>query len=201
MAASDYNRLVPQATDQLNVSQGDLLLNFGAIPDLLDVDHVDFASVGAGKHKRITFPVQSPAPTFTAGDLGLYSFLDPVTATNELYFNSFTSVNIPITASILSTNAAPGNSSAGWAYLPSGILLKWGNDVANGSTIILYPVAGDIPVFTAVCSVQLTTMGTGTDVFVQLQATLGPLGFVGWGSERTTTAAAGVTFQYLAIGY
>jgi len=200
MPASDYNKLIPTPTDQLNISQNDLLLNFGAISDLIDVDHVDFASADAGKHAKITFPPQNPTPVFGPTDIGLYAFLYPTTNTNELYFNSIAGLDTPFTAGILSTNAAPGNNVPGWTWLPSGVLLKWGNSTATGSTTVNFPVAANIPVFTNVMSVIITTTGAGTDIFAQLTS-FTATGVVVYGSQRTAVAAAATTFQYLAIGY
>lgn len=200
MPASDYNPNIPQPTDSPSASQPALLLNFGAITDLIDVDHVDFAAAGAGKHNKITFPVQFPAPTFTFPDLGLYSLLSPVTDNNELYVSTYSGSQVPMTASILSTNAAPGNNTPGWSYFPSGIIEKWGNATGTGAITVTFPVSGLIPVFTGVQSVLLTTMGSATDVFVQLTS-FTATGFVAYCSARSTTAAAAVTFQYRAIGY
>ncbi len=200
MAASDYNRLIPLATDQLNISQSDLLLNFGAIADLIDVDHVDFANANAGKHAKVTFPAQTVAPTFIGGEVGLFNLNYPVTTTNELYLNTFQGDQFPITAGILSTNANPG-TGPGWMITPSGMILKWGNSTATGSTTFPFPVSANIPVFTAVSSVQISTLATGgADLFAQLVSRTATQITV-YGSQRTTTTVAAVPFEYLAIGY
>jgi len=200
MPASDYNPNIPQPTDSPSVSQNQILLNWGAIKTLIDVDHVDFAASGAGKHNKITFPVQSPAPTFTGGDLGLYSFLSPVTAVNELYLSTVAAKQVAMSASILSTNAAP-SGVAGWSYLPSGILLKWGIAAANGTSVITLPVSGTIPVFAGVSSVLVTGISpAASDQFAYL-VTFTPTQITVYGSARTTNTAAAVSFQYLAIGY
>jgi len=203
-----YQSNIPQATDLLAVSQGDILNNFSAISTYLNVNHVDFNGADQGKHKWVTFPVQSmnPPVVFNAGEIGVYSFLSPVTGVNELYINKTNQVTVvqnTITASVLSTTSAPANNSSGWSYLPSGIIIKWGNGNANGNTAITFPVAANIPVFTEVFSVQLTTFvnsAVDTNTFVRLSAFTN-VGFNCYGSSRTATGAAACSFQYLAIGY
>lgn len=203
-----YNPNIPQPTDQLSQSQSDILNNFQALQTLIDVNHVDFASSDQGKHKWVTFPVQTPSPpiAFGAGELALYSFLNATTTKNELYINKTnqaTVVQIPTTASILSTSSNPGNNVSGWTYLPSGILLKWGQATANGITGISFPVSANIPVFTNVMAMFLTPYSIGItdpDTFASL-STFSAGGFSAFGSNRTTSTPALVSFQYLAIGY
>ena len=203
-----YNPNIPQSTDIISQSQNDLLNNFQALSTYLNINHVDFNTADQGKHKYLTLPVQAGSPpiAFGAGEVALYSFLSPVTAKNELYVNKTNQVTvtqIPATASILSTTSAPINNTDGWTYLPSGMLLKWGNSNANGATIFLFPVAADIPVFNEVLSVQLTTYDPGagdTNNFVRLIA-FSNTGITCYGSSRTTVGAAAGSFQYFAIGY
>jgi len=202
-----YNANVPQSTDLLSQSQSDLLNNFIAIQTLIDVNHVDFASGDQGKHKFITFPVQSPAPTFAAGEEGLYNFLNATTVQNELYVHKqtgATTVEIPFTASILSTNSAPIVNSGGWTYLPSGILMKFGHATANGFTAFTFAALNPgAPVFTNVLSIILcpayNNVADGNG-FARL-SNYTAAGFNAYGSERTTLSTASVPFQYLAIGY
>lgn len=198
-----YNENIPQSTDILSQSQADLLNNFQAISVWVNIDHVDFGSVDEGKHNKVTFVVQSPAPSFAAGEIGLYNFLSPITAVDELYLVNSAGTATQMSASILSTNANPGNNVSGWTYLPSGILLKWGNATANGNTAFTFPVAGNIPVFTNVMSMQITTFANNvadTDTFVRLSGFTN-VGFNAYGSARSTVANVAASFQYLAIGY
>jgi hypothetical protein len=203
MPASDYNSLIPQPTDQPSVSQNQLLLNFGAIMDLIDVDHVDFAAIGAGWHNKVTLPVQSPAPTFAVGNLGIYNFLDPITAVNELYFENQLGVATPISASLLSTDPTPNNDVPGWFYLPSGMIVKFGSAVANGSTTITFPVSSGIPVFTQVMWAAAMPRGTGvTDPNTMVSiSSFSSTGVTVYGSARTTISPAAASFEYIAIGY
>lgn len=202
-----YITNIPGPNDLFSQSQPQILGNFTAIKTLIDVNHVDFDdATDQGKHKFISMPVQSPAPTFSAGEVGLYSFLSPITSKNELYINKTNQVTvtqIPATASILSVTSAPANDSNGWSYLPSGILIKWGHSNANGLTATVFPVGANIPVFNQVFSIQVTTAygnSADGDGFCRLQA-FNTTQFSVYGSARTTVSNKSVNFQYLAIGY
>jgi hypothetical protein len=206
-----YDPNSPMAAQLLSVSQPIIQGNFAIIQNSFDVNHIDFgAGADNGKHKYAEFPVAmtNPIPpvVFAAGEIALYGATNAVTAVNELYVNKTnqaTVVQIPATASILSTNSNPGQNVTGWTYLPSGILLKWGQGSANGNTAFVFPVAANIPVFTNVMSMQLCTAYNNVadmDGFVRL-STYTNLGFTAFGSARTTVTTKAVTFQYLAIGY
>ncbi len=205
-----YNPNIPQGTDLLSQSQSDIQTNFATIQTVFDVNHVDFNASGAGKHIYVELPVAAGNPippiAFPAAEIAVYAATNATTTVNELYVNKTnqaTVVQVPMTASILSTNSNPGLNVSGWTYLPSGILLKWGVGTANGSTTILFPVAATIPVFTNVMSVQVCTQynnaadGNG---FARL-SNFNSTGLNVYGSQRTTTTPQATGFQYLAIGY
>lgn len=204
-----YDPNSPAANQLLSASQPIIQGNFTILQNSFDVNHVDFnAGTDNGKHKYVELPVQASAPpiVFAAGEIATYSFLNAITNVNELYVNKTnqaTVVQIPITASILSTNSNPGAGVSGWTYLPSGVLLKWGQGSANGNTAFTFPVAATIPVFTNVMSMQLCTAynnASDGDGFARL-STFNNLGFTAFGSARTTVTTKAVLFQYLAIGY
>lgn len=210
-----YNQDIPAATDALAQSQQDIQNNFLSIYNAFNINHVTFnAGADMGKHKWITLPKQNSTPpiVFAQAEMAMYSAQCPYNAVvNEIFINKSNEdptdlmnvVQVPMTASILSVAAAPGNNVDGWTYLPSGILLKWGNVSANGNTNIVFPVSASVPVFTDVMSIQLCPYAnstTDTNTFVRLSAFTN-VGFQCYGSARTTTTAAAVTFQYLAIGY
>ena len=122
-----YQPNIPASTDLLSDSQSDIQGNFQAIQTLIDVNHYDFASANQGKHFAISMPAQasSPAIAFAAGEVGLYSYVNATTSQNELYINKTnqaTVTQIPATASSLSITSAPVQGTAGWSYLPSGII-------------------------------------------------------------------------------
>lgn len=127
-----YNQNIPQPTQRLKDSQPQLLANFQALYDFLNVNHSIFGTGGSleGKHKWISFPNQLASPptgsNFLAGEQGLYNFIYPTTTKNELYVHKQATLGlteVPMTASSLSAGGAP--SGSGWTYLPSGTLLMW----------------------------------------------------------------------------
>ncbi len=188
----------PLATQQINQTQAPIRTNFQSIESLVDVNHVDFADpINFGKHNVTDFVGQpntplGSVPAFITGlpttEFNIYNTIPngsavltgvpnqgyPVTLlTNELIVeralqgaetkNTFT----PITARGQITDATGDH---GWAFLPSGILLKWGYVFYNpaGATntydTFTYPTAVSIPIFSIVFNVSLTTTGNRNGV-------------------------------------
>ena len=85
-----YQNNIPQPTQRLKDSQGDLLANFQALQTFLEVNHVTFGSGDEGKHKWVSFPTQGSAPSFAGGEEGLYNLVYATTAQNELYVHKQT---------------------------------------------------------------------------------------------------------------
>lgn len=190
----------PLATQQINQTQAPIRTNFQSLQSLVDVNHVDFADpINFGKHKVTDFLPQAntplgSVPAFITGlatqEFNIYNTIPngttvlngvpnqgyPVTLTsNELIIeralvapetkNTFT----PITAKGQTTTATGHH---GWAFLPSGILLKWGYvfynpaGASNTYDTFTYPVSPDIPVFMAggIFNVSLTTTSSRNGV-------------------------------------
>jgi hypothetical protein len=213
MAIPAY-QLIPKPTDTLSQSQENILNNFTAIQGLIDVNHVDFSDgINYGKHNVAEFPVQAVAPTFAAGEVGLYNLLPvspyPLTGVDEMFINkqnSATAVKIPMTASILSTNSGPVAGSSGWTYLPSGILLKWGTVsgvLVNSDGTVTLPTATSIPVFNNIFTVFTTQYYTGysTAMFGNTIASGNyvPTGFSIYVASVGSTGP--ISISYIAIGY
>lgn len=202
-----YQPNIPQATDQLSQSQADILANFQAIQTLIDVNHVDFASGDQGKHKWITFPVQSGAPAFAAGEVGAYNLLSAVTSVDELYLNKQNAggaVQVPITSSILSTNAAPTAATTTWSYLPSGLILITGRGNGTGLVTINWASA-TIPTLTAVVNAMVcpynAVSGSDSNLAVALNSIASVSSITVYVSPRTSTGAGTGSFQWWVLGY
>lgn len=75
-----YNPNIPQPTDLLSDSQGDLLTNFTALDNVYSGDHYPFSDVTANstKHKTVTTPIQNPAvhPTPATNEVKFYAMQD-----------------------------------------------------------------------------------------------------------------------------
>jgi len=209
-----FNPNIPQPSDQLSQSQQDILNNFQAIQALVDVNHVDFASSDQGKHKWITFPSQGAIPPagsgFTGTELGLYNAVYSTTGKQELFVNKtnqITVVQVPFTASILSTSSAPTSGTGFWTYLPSGLLMIGGNATGTLTGLNMNTIGAPAPTLTQLLSVVVcpyNPTSTGDLNFaVRLVDINGPNTFRVYISSRTSTGAAtGQTgYSYLAIGY
>jgi len=148
-----YQSTIPQPTDRLRTSQGDLLGNFAA------------TSGGLGtmlnpNQGYIQFPNQGGNPTFTGAQPGF--FAKTAYGVSEIFVNRNivgpAQQQIPITASTLSTTA-PSNGQATWFFLPGGYLVKTGEQsftVPAPTYTINFPVSPIIPVFTTVISTQVS---------------------------------------------
>ena len=126
-----YNPNIPQPTDQLSQSQSDILGNFTALSPFLN-GVTDFA---------VVFSPLGSAPTTSSSQVALFSQLDG-SGNQQLYYEPVSSgTPINLTGSAQSTN--------GWAYLPSGILIKWGTGATNQNTLATqaFPTGSSIPVF------------------------------------------------------
>lgn len=67
-----YNPLIPQPTDDMSDSQGDLLTNFGQLNTVYSEDHVAFdASADKGKHKKVSFVSQGNDPDVDSPETGV----------------------------------------------------------------------------------------------------------------------------------
>lgn len=204
-----YNPLIPQANDLLSQSQGEIQTNFAAIKTLVDINHVSFDAVGQGKHFKVSLPVQSPAPSFDVGEVGLYSFLNPTTNKNELYVNKTNNsgvVQIAGTASILGTsNPTPGSfgNTTGWTMLPSGIKMVWGSFTGSGIGSQTITLAGAQQFGTTILSIQLTVIGNSSTAVQSLARvrTISANAFDAVVSDVTGSSFSTANVMFLALGY
>ena len=136
-----YN--IPQATDQLSVSQGQILGNFTALGAIAGNASNSSASINStAGFNWLYLPPQGAIPpagsAFAAGNVALYSANNASTTFNELYVNKTTSagvVQIPITA--YANGAIAGNTAVSWTYLPSGMLMIQGQNTTVGGTVTI----------------------------------------------------------------
>lgn len=200
----NYNPNIPQSTDLLSKSQNDLLLNFQALELWLDVNHVDSQdATDAGKHKFVTFTDQTANPTGGGTDLLLFnrlSAITPPTGLQELCFRRNAS------ATIIEITAA-ANTTNGWTYWPSGMLIQWGVATWPGAGVAFINVTfpkqfGIIPY-----SIQVTPMfplpiATGSDALFVSNGTPGtaPTTTIFQIRSSIGTNYVGKTVYWMAIG-
>jgi hypothetical protein len=128
-----------------------------------------------------------------------------LTGIQELFINKNKATagqsQIPFTASILSTsNPLPLAGTNGWTYLPSGMLLKFGGDsIVAGTNNVVFPVAGNIPVYTVCMFVYITPFNT---IGGQIQTTLSGFATPTGVQFDVVLPVGGVNrIAYWAIGY
>jgi hypothetical protein len=140
--------VVPNSGQTLNSSRTQISGNFATIDTAFQIDHVDYNLANQGMHETVTFPIGSAPTVSSTGFIGLYGALD-LAGNPQIFVNNTSTGNVgkstkqvPMTAGFLQTT--------GWSYLPSGLLMKWGQAPVGHTTGIPYtfPVAGSIPVFT-----------------------------------------------------
>lgn len=181
-----YQNNIPQATDDISVSQSDLLNNMAAIETLVMVNHVDFNSGDQGKHAQVTFPLGPLAGqpfTYATGEIGLQSLNQLPTSVPDIWMTRGTGTAIPITGSL--------KASSGWTYLPSGIILKWETIAVSGpgNVVVTFPVATNTPVFASTFVAYLTNLSAVTSYVVALTTT-----------TLTINVSAATSISFLVIG-
>ena len=135
-----YRNDIPQATDRINASQPQLLINFQELQTIFGINHVNYTTLGAGKHNIVEFPNLGAAPAnepppFLANEIGLYNCTNATTTIPEIYLRrNASATGYPITAK---SWIAPGVDTHGWTYLPSGLLIKFGQRNQNAASITI----------------------------------------------------------------
>ena len=143
-----YNPTVPQATDEPSDSQPALLQNSAGVNTWTIVDHYEFASSNAGKHKQVTLPVLGANPAALANEGVLFTKQD-TDGNNNLYYKRGNNGSV--------VDLTGGGAAAGFAFLPNGVLLKWGNGSVTGyDALFTFPAGPGIPVFTTISSIIIT---------------------------------------------
>lgn len=207
--------LVPNPGQTLAQTRQPILDNFTNIDNQFAIDHVAFNTVGGGFHNKVEMPPQAAAPVANANDNIFYSKIPaapfPLTTINETFIHKQVNgvaqtVDIPFTASILSTNANPGNGSTGWSYLPSGILIKWGTIAGafpnQGIQPFVFPAAGNIPAFAEIYNITLQNVAgnvNDSSNFLTVQTGYTRLGF-SWMPRTNFGNVDSTQVFYFAIG-
>ena len=150
-----YNPSIPQPTDLISTSQGQILTNFTQLNTQFAGDHVAFntgSSNGNGHHKKVSFDasITPAAPT------GTQSVLYPKTVGSaiQLFFQT-ASETIQITGG----SAVPAQTGSVW--LPGKILLNWGVGVATtGGTVNSFVTGFPTACWGVTMSIQSNTVSS-----------------------------------------
>lgn len=199
-----YNRLIPQSTDLLSNSQSQILGNFQTIDAGTSLTGVGFSrnhvtmtdATNGGLHSRVDYYQNVADPVISGFVASLYPksiAQGGLAAASQLFFN---------TATPYAITGAVSATSNGFAYLPGGILIKWGKTgTINSTGTFSFPSGATIPVFSNIfgVSVSPTNAGGSPDYFCYVGAPT-TTGFPYDSVKRTTNTAASGNYFYIAIG-
>jgi hypothetical protein len=154
-----YTPNIPQGTDTLSKSQGQMLANFQALESIFAFDHYtwDDATSGGtfqGFHKQITIPqvLGGDPGSVVSGVLYTKSFGTPIQA--QLFFknaaNGLTPSVVTQLTGLLHTIAGDGSYT-----LPYGLILKWGTATSAAIT-------GQVPYASPFLNTVFTVVATQT---------------------------------------
>ncbi len=132
---------IPKATDQLSISQGDILNNFGILGVIAGNATPNTASLNSVVGFNFNnFALQVAAPSTAANQMALYTYTNANTTNQELYIQrQSTAAGVPAAPDAIPMTAFRRTTGAiGWTYLPSGCLMLWG-------TVSIPPGAAGVP--------------------------------------------------------
>jgi hypothetical protein len=183
-----YNANIPQPTDQVDISQGDILNNFMALNPIYN-----------GINNFIVLPVQGATPTTSSSQVSLFSANDSSSNPQLFYGPPSTATAVNITGS--------GQATNGWARLPSNILFKWGTITVpvNTLTTVTFPTSGTTPVFASIFYVSACQTFAATPTVSTLNASVSAGNFTTttfqtWPNTVSAPLTGNVSITYLAIG-
>lgn len=205
-----YNPAIPNPTDKLSTSQGDLKTNFSSLNTIFGQDHYAYDAVDGGKHQHVNMPVKSGGtpPTTASGEGALYTVAN--SGTSDIYYcrdNETTNVyrmsridNSKYAQFATNTNYS-GTLYGGWTFLPGGLLLQYGKDTSGSNSgnyngTITFPKPFTTGCYSVVCTAITTTnsrytISTGTPGLSTVAYALVNSSF-----NRTS----GIDFSWWAIG-
>lgn len=198
-----YDNSIPNASDKLKNSQPQIKDNFAALKTLIDVNHGTFGAADQGKHKFVTMPEQSSAPTTAADEMALYT--KAVSGVTQMFLrNEGNGTEVDFTSAVKS-------NSNGSLTLPCGIILKWGRatTAASGLKTVTFTTAFPTAILTAYASTAVHNGSSSTgssptgknDILARVYEydtmSLKTVTFI-VDTPRTRTAA---TYTWFAIGH
>ena len=129
---------VPDSTQTLATTQPLIKTNFQTIDAAFQIDHVAYVGADQGKHNQVTLPahVGTVPATGVAQATELYLFNQNAAPSSvpDIWLKRGTNATAyPTSYPITGTKTVLTKS---WSYLPSGIILQWGNDSVNANSTI-----------------------------------------------------------------
>jgi len=215
-----YNRDIPDAPNNPSNDQPPMKVNTNSIDNLINEDHYAFNDNNGGLHKRVRLIDLLAIPGALAAGMGtLYTKLatsSGVSTESNIFFTPDNSGNEyqltrPITGNFASFSAlgafgtvtAGYTRTAGWTFLPGGMLMQYGNvtraaGISPSTIAVTFPLAFS----TSNIVVSITAIskigGTGSTDTASLQS--GTLSSTGFTCNFTSSTSAYVGFTWTAIG-
>jgi hypothetical protein len=158
-----YNPNIPQGNQSGADTQAPMLNNFASLKTATDINHVTFDLADQGKHPFVSLHIQQDAPTTLVGEMALSALVSNLSGVQN--------TELALRHQSNATNnifTAGGTGFFGWTRLPSGLLIKWMNEVVfagsdTGDTIDFVAATG--PRFVEIYAAFVSPSGTNTGNF------------------------------------
>ena len=154
-----YKANIPQPTDNLSVSQNDLLNNFAQLDTTMGVNHFRFSdtSGNTGKHSFVEMVKLASVPTISAGEGAFYTktassitnaFYTADTGGKEYQLTRCIDASFARFGAFFTDPAPPAGtvSKFGWTFLPGGLLLQYGTISGTAPTSLPATATVNFPV-------------------------------------------------------
>ena len=125
-------RNVPLANQRISATQKPINQNFiQYIDNEFAVNHIGFVTTGAGKHNLCQYPQTTFASAIGASELALLNDVSSLSGKQVLKLllgsqDKTMAYGINDFKQGTTTGGLPVHAAAGWTYIPSGLILKWG---------------------------------------------------------------------------
>jgi len=140
-----FNPSIPQSTDDISQTQGEILTNFTQLNTIFGNEHVEFndgTTANRGKHKAIRLIEQASDPSTAADEMALYT--KAVSGVTELFTRGEGSGSIWQITGLTPSSATAGSRTI---LTPFGIRFNFGSvTVSSAGTAITFhtPFASDV---------------------------------------------------------
>lgn len=139
-----YTADTPQAPQQFNLSQPEILANFQAINELISVNHVGFNTPNDfGKHKFVQMPFQADDPETSENVIAMYTKATGSPNVAEIFYRYPDNGDVTEIKPVVDRGAGTVYNAGDiqvTVQFPSGFILKYAsnNTGSNGNTDITY---------------------------------------------------------------
>jgi len=174
-----YNNAIPQPTDLISVSQGDLLTNFSQLYTVLAQDHIeldDGTVANRGKHKQVTLPELGAGPATAASEMAIYT--KDVGGTTRLFYRP------PSSGTEVQMTGPLTQATNGTCLIVGGVKLVWGKGTV--------PSGGNNVAVTFVSAFSAAPWSIVTNEWAQTQTGATARSS---GPENATVTASGFTYR------